>query len=122
MDNDAVGLEKYPHTLYAPENPVLPGVRDRAMRSATFKILAQREGPLEEWEQGVLEEVIGDTVAIDRVRWFERAVWLFVALAVGTGAFMAGWYIKPVPEPEPIQWNCDVKVGTSDEVKCKGVQ
>jgi hypothetical protein len=117
MDNDAVGLDKQ-------ERDALVDLdREKAMKSSTFKAIAALEDvPPKDWEEGLLDEVIEDVIAVDRVRWFERAVWLFVVLAVGTGAFMAGWYLKPVPEQERIQWNCTVEGATLDEVECKGVQ
>lgn len=102
---------------------IMPEQRDRAMRSSTFKAIAELEDvPPEQWEDGLLDEVIEDVIAIDRVRWFERAVWLFVVLAVGTGAFIAGWMFKPEPEDEPVQWDCTVVVGQTEEVECTGVE
>lgn len=97
--------------------------RAKIMRSSTFKAIAELEDvPPERWEDGLLEEVIEDVVAIDRVRWFERAVWIFVVLSVGTGAFIAGWFIKPIPEHGRVEWDCTVVVGSTEEVECTGVQ
>jgi hypothetical protein len=108
---------------YAMAHAVLPEVKDRVMRSSTFKAIAALEdAPPSEWEEGLLEEVIEDVIAVDRVRWMERGWWA-ASLAVGiTGAFLLGWVMRPVPEPEPVQWDCTVKVGTLDEVECKGMQ
>ncbi len=97
----------------------------RIMRSSTFKAIAALEDvPPNQWGEALLEEVIEDVIEIDRVRWFERAIWGFVVLAVGAGAFMLGWYMKPIPEPERVKWECtvafDAKQG--DEVDCTGVQ
>lgn len=104
-------------------NSIRPEDRERAMKSSTFKALAEREEePVSEWPVEVLDEVVGDTIAVDRVRWFERAVWLFVVIAVGVLAFMAGWFFKPIPEPEPIKWDCEVVIGSTEEVDCTGVQ
>lgn len=107
----------------AMEHAVSPEVRERAMRSSTFKAIAELEDvPPEQWDEDLLDEVIEDVIAVDRVRWFERAVWLFVALTLAVGGYLLGWSMKPVPKPEPVQWNCDVKVGTLNEVECRGVQ
>lgn len=108
---------------YALAHAILPEVKERAMRSSTFKAIAALEDvPPQEWEEGLLDEVIEDVIAVDRVRWTERGWWAAV-LAVGVaGAFILGWSMKPVPEEEPVQWDCSVKVGTPDEVECKGVQ
>lgn len=109
--------------LLIASTPLLPMQRDRAMRSSTFKAIAElEEVPPQDWEEGLLDEVIEDVIAVDRVRWFERAVWGFVVLFVGVSAFLAGWFFKPVPEPEPIQWDCTVDVESTAEVECTGVQ
>jgi hypothetical protein len=102
---------------------VLPEVKDRAMRSSTFKAIAELEDvPPEEWDEDLLDEVIEDVIAIDRVRWMERALWIFAVLSVGAGAFLAGWHFKPVPEPEPVKWDCSVVIGSREQVKCTGMQ
>ena len=97
--------------------------RERVMRSSTFRALAALEPTHpHEWEADYLDEVVENVEAIDRVRWWERVIWGAVVVITGIGAFMAGWMMRPIPEPEPIQWQCDVKVrGAEDEVRCAGV-
>lgn len=95
----------------------------KIMRSSTFKAIAELEDvPPSEWDEDLLEEVIEDVIAVDRVRWFERAVWIFVVLVVGTSAFVAGWHFKPEPKMDPVKWDCSVVIGTRDKVDCTGVQ
>lgn len=98
--------------------------RKRAMRSPTFKALAgQMVHPVDEWGEDLLDEVIQDTVTIERDRWAERGIWIFVALALAGAGALAGWHLKPEPEPEPILWSCtrtydNVEV---DTIECQGV-
>lgn len=117
MDNDAVGLDKNERDALADLD------REKVMRSSTFKAIAELEDvPPSEWDEDLLDEVIEDVIAVDRVRWFERAVWIFVVLVVGTGAFLAGWHLKPEPEMDPVKWDCNVTVGARNQVDCTGVQ
>lgn len=99
--------------------------RDRAMHSPTFKaIAALEEVPPEKWEEDYLDEVIENVQAIDRDRWSERGIWLFVVIAVGIMAFIGAWQMKPEPKPVPIEWSCtrtydDTK---ADEINCTGIE
>lgn len=99
--------------------------RKRAMRSSTFRVLAeQMDHPVREWGEDLLDEVIEDTIVIERDRRFERGIWIFVVISLALGAFFAGWNMKPEPQPEPIEWQCqrvydDTKVDTID---CTGIE
>ena len=98
--------------------------RDRARHSSTFKTLAaQVDRPVSEWDKDLLDEVIEDTIVIERDRKFERGIWTFVVLALAGAGALAGWHLKPEPEQEPILWSCtrtydNIKV---DTIECKGV-
>lgn len=109
----------------AEEQEILKRMEDaRTMRSSTFKAIASlEESKPEEWEPDYLEEVIENVEAIDRVRWMERGTWIGVVIGIGIGAFLFGWNMKPVPEPQPVQWECTVEFqsGNRDAVDCEGV-
>lgn len=95
--------------------------RDRAMNSSTFRAIAALEfGPPEEWEEGMLDEIIEDTIAVDRVRWHERVTWISVVIGFAMAAFGAAWYIKPVPEQVPMTFECAIEYegGVGDSVDC----
>jgi len=95
------------------------------MKSSTFKAIASlEEVPPEQWDEGLLDEVIEDVIAVDRVRWFERAVWLFIAITLAVGGYLLGWSMKPEPHQENVQWDCTVVFDTKagDKVDCQGVQ
>ena len=99
--------------------------RRRVMKSSTFKAIASlEEVPPEQWDEGLLDEVIEDVIAVDRARWFERAVWLFIAITLAVGGYLLGWSMKPEPHQENVQWDCTVVFDTKagDKVDCQGVQ
>lgn len=98
--------------------------RSRAMRSSTFKAIASLEfGPPEEWEDGVLDETIENTIIVDRVRWHERVTWISLVIAVGIAAFALAWMFKPAPEQLPITFECGIEYvgGVGEDVQCEGV-
>lgn len=95
----------------------------RAMRTSTFKAIAALEyGPPEQWEEGLLDETVDNALAVERVRWFERELWMLGLVVLVVGAFVAGWHMRPIPEPEPVQWNCTVEYdnGGEEQVDCRG--
>lgn len=95
----------------------------RAMRSSTFKAIAALEfGPPEEWEEGLLDEVVEDVIAVDRVRWHERSTWISVVIAVGMASFALAWMFKPEPEQLPITFECGIEYvdGVGKDVQCEG--
>lgn len=101
------------------DGPAWDRIKKRAMRSSTFKAIAALEdGPPELWEEGLLDEVVEDVIAVNRVRWFERVTWVVVLMVVGTSAYLAGWNLKP--EPEAFEWECDIAYegGVAEAVGC----
>lgn len=98
----------------------------RLMKTSTWDALMENVEPgliPENAEQEVHEDMLRDTIAIERRRWIERAQWIVVLLvAFGLGG-IGGWYLQPEYAPEPIK--CTVKVqGYGKEasiVDCEGV-
>lgn len=96
-------------------------LRDRAMNSSTFKAIAALEfGPPEAWEEGMLDEIIDDAIAVNKVRWHERVTWISVVVGVAMAAFGAAWYIKPAPEQVPMTFECAIEYegGVGSDVDC----
>lgn len=99
--------------------------RERAMRSSTFKAIAALEfGPPEQWEEGLLEETIENTIAVDKVRWAERWTWITLVFAVGVGSFAGARLTTPPPTPVPVVVECAIKYeqGVAEDVICEGEQ
>lgn len=96
----------------------------RVMRTSTFDALAStyEEDPYD-LPQEVLEDLIEDTIEVNRRRVLERTTWLMVVVTVAAAAFGTGWYLRPLDEPEPMV--CDVTLINEGEdvtnVRCTGV-
>lgn len=96
----------------------------RLMKTSTFDALTENIGPvLDGDEQIVHEDLLIDTIAVERRRWIERGYWCFALVAaIGLG-WLAGWYMQPEYAPQP--WKCTVAVhGVGEEaslVDCEGV-
>lgn len=96
----------------------------RLMRTSTFKALASLEyGPPEAWDPEFLQETLENTQAVERMRWSERWVWISALFALGVAGFSLAWMVKPMPEPEPVEWSCVVTYDHDgkEQVECSGV-
>lgn len=96
----------------------------RLMRTSTFDALMESVGPVVDGDSQIVhEDVLADTIAVEKRRNIERASWIvgmFMMLGFG---WVAGWYMQPQYAPEPV--TCDVVVhGSGKEasvVRCEGV-
>lgn len=81
----------------------------RLMKTSTYDALMEGVGPVVDGDvQVVHEEILADTIRVERRRWVERVSWILTVVgALGFG-WTAGWYAQPQFKPEP--WVCDVKV------------
>lgn len=81
----------------------------RLMKTSTYDALMEGVGPVVDGDvQVVHEEILADTIRVERRRWVERVSWILTVIgALGFG-WTAGWYAQPQFKPEP--WVCDVKV------------
>lgn len=81
----------------------------RLVKTSTYDALMENVGPVVDGDtQTVHEEVLADTAAVERRRWFERVSWILTVIGVLGIGWAAGWYAQPQFKPEP--WVCDVKV------------
>lgn len=96
----------------------------RLMKTSTWDALMESVGPVVDGDsQTVHEEVMEDTIAVEKRRWLERAQWIVLLfIAAGLGG-LGGWYLQPQYAPQPV--TCTVLVqGVGKEasvVKCEGV-
>lgn len=97
----------------------------RMMRTSTFDALASAyEGDPYDLPQEILDDLIEDTVEVNRRRVLERTTWLIVVVMVAGAAFAAGWYLRPMDEPEPVTCNVTLIDHGTDvtEVRCTEVR
>lgn len=82
----------------------------RLMKSSTYDALAERaviDETMTMSEQALHEDLLADTIAVERRRWIERGYWCFAIAAVLGLGFVAGWNAQPQFAPQP--WDCLVK-------------
>lgn len=81
----------------------------RLMKTSTYDALMENIGEYADADAQVIhEDLLHDTIAVERRRWLERAAWLALVCFVAAAGALAGWYMQPQFKPEP--WVCDVKV------------
>lgn len=82
----------------------------RLMKTSTWDALSEGYDEVVKpgEEQAIHEDLLYDTIMVERRRWIERAQWITLALIVAGLGWLAGWYMQPQYSPEP--WDCDVKV------------
>lgn len=96
---------------YAAEKKQAERKERRLMKTSTWDALCENldlDHPIDSLTQVVHEDLMADTIAVERRRWIERVSWILTVIgALGFG-WTAGWYAQPQFKPEP--WVCDVKV------------
>ena len=81
----------------------------RLMNTSTWDALMESVGPVVDGDsQMVHEDVMADTIAVEKRRWLERASWITLAFITAGLGWLGGWYLQPQYKPEP--WDCTVKV------------
>lgn len=101
--------ESYQDALGEAEKALAERKERRLMKTSTYDALMESVGPVVDGDaQIVHEDVLADTIAVERRRWVERVYWIFALVAVAGLGWLGGWYTQPQYAPQP--WECDVKV------------
>lgn len=96
----------------------------RLMKTSTWDALMESIGPVVDGDSQVVhEDLLRDTIAVEKRRWIERVQWIVLALITAGLGWTAGWYMQPAYAPDPIKCNVIVH-GVGEEpsvVRCEGV-
>lgn len=96
---------------YAAEKARAERKERRLMKTSTYDALAERTEPgliPDNIEQMIHEDLLADTIAVERRRWIERAAWITLAVITAGLGWVGGWYAQPEFQPGPV--SCDIKV------------
>lgn len=83
----------------------------RLMKTSTYDALMEgvNLGLVPENSEQVLhEDLLADTIAVERRRWIERASWITFALITAGLGYLGGLYMHEQEKPALVE--CDVKV------------